>query len=91
MFIKYPHEFEFLFNFAVSVVTLDFIYLSSIKCPSLSNTISDRLLLLNHSKTFSKKLKITADLDGALNNFPASCVDQPQCYASDNKTCQLEY
>jgi hypothetical protein len=71
MFIKYPQRFEFLSNFAVSLVSLDVIYLSSIKCPSLSSTISDRLLRLNHSDSSSKKFpKITADLGVALNDLP---------------------
>jgi len=58
MFIKYPQGFEFLFNFAVSLVSLDFIYLSSIKWPPLPNTISDRLLLFNYSQTFSKNIEV---------------------------------
>jgi len=81
MFIKYPQEFEFLFNFALLLIGLDFIYLYSIKFPSLSNTISDRLLLLKHPRISEKIMKITANIGGTLNHFPACCFQRLHCYA----------
>ena len=91
MFIKYPQGTECLFNFVVPLVTLDFIYITSIKCPSLWNKISDRLLRLKYLQTFSKLLKMTAKFGGELNDFPACYLEQLQCYAAVNEACQLDY
>jgi hypothetical protein len=41
--------------FAVSIASLDFIYLSPIKCPSISNTIPNGLLHFTYSQVLSKK------------------------------------